>query len=52
MAAISVTAAEAVIKASVTLLRAEDFQTSVRDVLQVIMEEADAKVGQILLIDH
>lgn len=52
MAAISVTAAEAVIKASLTLLRAEDFQASVRDVLHLIMEEADAKVGQILLIDH
>ena len=52
IAAISVTAAEAVIKAGVALLRAEDFQSCVRDVLQVIVEEADAKVGQILLIDH
>lgn len=52
MAAVSVTTAEAVIKASLTLLRAEDFQSSVRDVLRVIMEEADAMVGQIILIDH
>lgn len=52
MAKISVTAAEAVIKASLTLLRASDFQASVKDVLRVIMEAADATVGQIILIDH
>ena len=52
MAAVSVSAAEAVIKASLTLLRSEDFISSVRDVLRVIMEEADAEVSQIILIDR
>ncbi len=52
MSAVSVGTANAVIRASLTLLNPADFQTNVREVLRVILEEADAKAAQILLIDR
>ena len=52
MAAISVNTANAVVKAGLTLIRSENFEASLSEVLRVIMDEAEAKVGQILLIDH
>lgn len=52
MAAVSVNTANAVVKAGLTLIRSENFEASLSEVLRVIMDEAEAKVGQILLIDH
>ncbi len=52
MSAVSVNAAKAVIRASLTLLNSEDFHGNVRAVLESIREEARAKVAQILLIDR
>lgn len=52
MAAVSVNTANAVVKACLTLIRSENFEASLSEVLRVIMDEAEAKVGQILLIDH
>ena len=52
MSAVSVGSAKTVIRASLTLLNPADFQTNVSEVLKVILEEADAKAAQILLIDR
>ena len=53
MASVSINTAETVIRACIQLMAAnKDFQSSVGDVLQVILEEADARGVRILLVDH
>ncbi len=52
MARVSIKAAESVVRASLAIHGTDDFQRSVGDVLEKIMEEAGARGGQILLIDN
>ena len=52
MASVSVNAAETVIKACIKLMGASDFQTSVGEVLNIILEASAAHAVRILLVDH
>ena len=52
MADISVSAAEIIIEACMTLLSSSDFRASLKDVLKVVLKEASAVAVTILLIDH
>ena len=52
MSSVSAASAKAAIRASLTLVNPADFKTNVREVLKVILEEAEAKAAQILLIDR
>jgi diguanylate cyclase (GGDEF)-like protein len=52
MSSVSAASAKAAIRASLTLLNPADFKTNVREVLKVILDEAEAKAAQILLIDR
>ena len=52
MASVSVNTAETVIKACIKLMDASDFQTSVGEVLNIILEASAAQAARILLVDH
>jgi len=52
MATVSVNTAETVIEACIRLMGAEDFKTSIGDVLDVILRASGGKASRILLIDH
>ena len=52
MASVSVNTAETVIKACIKLMGASDFQTSVGEVLNIILEASAAQAARILLVDH